>query len=103
MRIRSGTRRPSGPTVTGWGRSTPSWQPCEPHDHRYELLKALGFGATVDPELLRLSVRHALLLSTLDEIIEQVGADRLQAVGGGWREAPLAGPDRNELVKVVAA
>jgi 2-polyprenyl-6-methoxyphenol hydroxylase-like FAD-dependent oxidoreductase len=78
-------------------------QPYEPHDHRYELLKALGFGATVDPELLRLSVRNALLLSTLDEIIEQVGADRLLAVGGGWREAPLAGPDRNELVKVLTA
>jgi len=53
--------------------------------------------------LQRLSVRNALLLSTLDEIIEQVGADRLLAVGGGWREAPPAGPDRSELVKVVAA
>ena len=50
-----------------------------------------------------MSVRNALLLATLDEIIEQVGADRLLAVGGGWRDAPLAGPDRNELLKVVAA
>ena len=63
-------------------------RPYEPHDNRYELLKALGFGATVDPELLRLSVCNALLLSTLDEIIERVGADRLLAGGGGWREAP---------------
>ena len=78
-------------------------RPYEPDDHRYELFKALGFGATADPELMRLSVRNALLLSTLDQIIEQVGANRLLAAGGGWREAPLAGPDRNELVKVVAA
>lgn len=78
-------------------------QPYEPHDHRYELFKALSFGATVDPELLRPLVRNALLLSTLDEIIEQVGADRLLAAGGGSREAPPAGPDREELVKVVAA
>lgn len=78
-------------------------QPYEPHDHRYELFKALSFGATVDPELLRPLVRNALLLSTLDEIIEQVGAGRLLAAGGGWREAPPAGPDRQELVKVVAA
>lgn len=78
-------------------------QRYEPHDHRYELFKALSFGATVDPELLRLFVRNALLLSTLDEIIEQVGADRLLAAGGGWREAPPAGPDREELVKVMAA
>jgi 2-polyprenyl-6-methoxyphenol hydroxylase-like FAD-dependent oxidoreductase len=78
-------------------------QPYEPHDHRYELFKALNFGATVDPELLRPFVRNALLLSTLDEIVEQVGADRLLAAGGGWREAPPAGPDRQELVKVVAA
>lgn len=63
-------------------------QPYEPHDHRYELFKALSFGATVDPELLRPLVRNALLLSTLDQIIEQVGADRLLAAGGGWREAP---------------
>jgi 2-polyprenyl-6-methoxyphenol hydroxylase-like FAD-dependent oxidoreductase len=78
-------------------------RPYEPDDHRYELFKALGFGATADPELMRLSVRNALLLSTLDQIIEQVGANRLLAAGGRWREAPLAGPDRNELVKVVAA
>jgi 2-polyprenyl-6-methoxyphenol hydroxylase-like FAD-dependent oxidoreductase len=78
-------------------------RPYEPDDHRYELFKALGFGATVDPELLRLSVRNGLLLATLDEIVEQVGADRLLAVGGGWREAPPVGPDRNELVKVVSA
>jgi 2-polyprenyl-6-methoxyphenol hydroxylase-like FAD-dependent oxidoreductase len=78
-------------------------QRYEPHDHRYELFKALGFGATVDPELLRLFVRNALLLSTLDEIIEQVGADRLLAAGGGWREAPPVGPDREELLKVMAA
>lgn len=78
-------------------------RPYEPDDHRYELFKALGFGATVDPGLLRLSVRNGLLLATLDEIVEQVGADRLLAIGGGWREASPVGPDRNELVKVVAA
>ena len=52
---------------------------------------------------LRLFVRNALLLSPLDEIVERVGADPLLAAGGGWREAPLAGPDHNELVKVVSA
>lgn len=78
-------------------------RPYEPDDHRYELFKALGFGATVDPGLLRLSVRNGLLLATLDEIVEQVGADRLLAIGGGWREASPVGPDRNELVKVVSA
>jgi 2-polyprenyl-6-methoxyphenol hydroxylase-like FAD-dependent oxidoreductase len=78
-------------------------RPYEPDDHRYELFKALSFGATVDPELLRLSVRNGLLLATLDEIVERIGADRLLAVGGGWREAPLVGPDRKEMVKVVSA
>ena len=78
-------------------------RPYQPDDQRYELLKALTFGAPADPELQRLFVRNSMLLSTLDEIIEQVGANRLLAAGGGWREAPLAGPDRNELATVAAA
>ena len=44
-----------------------------------------------------------VLLSPLDEIIAQVGADRLLAAGGGWREASPPGPDREELLKAVAA
>jgi 2-polyprenyl-6-methoxyphenol hydroxylase-like FAD-dependent oxidoreductase len=77
--------------------------PYEPHDERYELSKALSFSASVDPDLMRLFMRNGMLLSTLDEIVQQVGANRLLAAGGGWRDAPLAGPDRDELEKVVVA
>ncbi len=78
-------------------------QPYEPDDSRYELIKALGFGGSFNPDLIRAFVRNGLLLSLLDEIIEEIGAEQLLAIGGGWRDAPSLGPSRDELEKVVVA
>jgi flavin-dependent dehydrogenase len=74
-------------------------QAYEPDDPKYELFKALNFGGS-DPELLRAGVSNGVLLSQLDEIIEEIGAERILSVGGAWREAPNLGPTRADLQKL---
>jgi 2-polyprenyl-6-methoxyphenol hydroxylase-like FAD-dependent oxidoreductase len=72
-------------------------------DPRYDLEKALGASITNDPELLRLSVRAQLVLDLLEPAISDPGTiAKINEFGGGWREAPRLGPNRDELVRLVA-
>jgi len=73
----------------------------EPDDPKYELAKALAAGGAGGPDVLRAFVRNAGLLAALDDVIDELGPDRLLSAGGGWREAPPLGPSREELEKLV--
>lgn len=77
-------------------------QSYEPDDPAYELFKALGFGGS-DPDLFRASIRNAVLITPLDDVMEEIGPDRVRSAGAGWRDAPSLGPSRDELEKLVGA
>ena len=76
----------------------------EPGDVIWEFTKALLHGSLLDPEVFRGFLRIMSLLQTADEVLAEPGfADKVMSVGGGWREAPMFGPSRSELVALAGA
>jgi 2-polyprenyl-6-methoxyphenol hydroxylase-like FAD-dependent oxidoreductase len=74
-------------------------EPYEPADRRWELEQALAAAVTKDPDLLRISLRAAFVLSPLDSAIAAPGvSERIMELGGDWREIPVPAPSREELV-----
>ena len=75
----------------------------EPDDPRWAIGQALQFGAGQDPDLLRASLSMAAMLKTPDEVLHEPGIfEKVIAVGDAWRDAPLLGPDRAELVQLAS-
>lgn len=76
----------------------------EPGDVVWELTNALQCGAMADPELFRGLLKVVSLLQSAEELFAESGfADKVMAVGGGWREAEVFGPTRKQLVELVNA
>jgi 2-polyprenyl-6-methoxyphenol hydroxylase-like FAD-dependent oxidoreductase len=76
----------------------------EPDDPAWEMTKALLHGAGEDPDVLRGALRIAGMLDTAEEVLGEPGmAEKVVRAGADWRDAPLVGPDREELVATVAA
>jgi 2-polyprenyl-6-methoxyphenol hydroxylase-like FAD-dependent oxidoreductase len=76
----------------------------EPGDVVWELTKALLHGSVLDPDVFRGFLKIMSLLETADEVLAEPGfADKVMAVGGGWRDAPILGPSRPELVALAGA
>jgi hypothetical protein len=70
----------------------------------WEIMQSLTFAAGSDPDCLRALLRIFGLLSPAGEVLAQPGLlDKVSAVGSAWREAPLFGPSRAELLSIVAA
>lgn len=79
-------------------------KPFEPEDVVWELTKALMHGAALDPDVFRGFLRIMSLIDTADEVLAEPGfVDKVMAVGGGWRDAPVLGPSRSELVALAGA
>jgi hypothetical protein len=73
-------------------------------DPTWELTQALQFGAVRDPEVLRAFLSVAGVLALPEEALSQPGVfERVVEAGAGWRDAPILGPDRDTLLKTVAA
>jgi 2-polyprenyl-6-methoxyphenol hydroxylase-like FAD-dependent oxidoreductase len=71
----------------------------EPADPWWEDMRALQFAAGRDPDCLRANLDIINVLRTPDEVLaEPALAAKVRAVGAGWREAPVLGPSRAELV-----
>jgi 2-polyprenyl-6-methoxyphenol hydroxylase-like FAD-dependent oxidoreductase len=71
----------------------------DPNDRRWELEQALYAAAPLDPDCLRAVVRAGMLVDPLERTMASNGmVDRVMAVGGDWRDRPLAAPDRDHLV-----
>lgn len=74
----------------------------EPEDPAWEATKALDVALTQDGELLRGFAELASLLAPADEIFARPGfMDKVVSLGGGWRDAPVLGPSREELLATV--
>jgi 2-polyprenyl-6-methoxyphenol hydroxylase-like FAD-dependent oxidoreductase len=71
----------------------------EPRDGRWEMEKALAAAAPTDPDCLRIYVRAALLIESLEDgLTTDHMADRAISLGADWRDRPIPAPDRSALV-----
>jgi 2-polyprenyl-6-methoxyphenol hydroxylase-like FAD-dependent oxidoreductase len=77
-------------------------EPYEPGDARWELQKALQAAAATDPACLRALIAIASCLELPDEALSGGVAERALEFGADWREAPSLGPDREELLSLLA-
>ena len=76
----------------------------DPGDVVWEFTKALQYGASLDGDVLRGFLRLMSLTSSADEVLAEPGfAEKVMAVGGDWRNEPVFGPTRDELVKLAGA
>jgi 2-polyprenyl-6-methoxyphenol hydroxylase-like FAD-dependent oxidoreductase len=70
----------------------------------FEMTCALQVAAMKDPELLRNFLEIAGVLTLPDEVMARPGVfERVIELGGGWRDEPLPGLTREELVAVVGS
>lgn len=70
----------------------------------WEITQAMGFASMQDPDVLRGSVRIGGLLSLPEDVLAQPGfLDRVIELGAGWRDAPGAGPSREQLLAGISA
>ncbi len=74
----------------------------EPDDINWQVGKAMESAVTTDPDILRGFLRLVSLNATVDEVMAEPGLlDKIFANGANWREAPLPGPDRAQLLEIV--
>lgn len=75
----------------------------DPGDPVWEMTNALQCAAMRDPECLRGFLAIVGLVKTGSQLFSEPGfAERVIEQGSGWREAPLPGPDREQLLSIVA-
>jgi len=78
-------------------------RPFEPAPE-YEMTAALQCAATKDPEMLRQFVGIASVVKLPEEVMAEPGVfERVIELGQGWRDEPMPGPSRGELLSVVGA
>ncbi len=66
--------------------------------------KALGVAARKDPEMLRSLLDLVGVLALPEEVMGRPGVfERVVELGSGWRDDPLPGPSREELLALVAS
>jgi 2-polyprenyl-6-methoxyphenol hydroxylase-like FAD-dependent oxidoreductase len=102
-------------TVEPWYRTTLSFDssrlaeidaqiagaPFEP-DPEYGVTLALQCAAGKDPEALRALLKIVSVLELPEHVLGEPGvADRVMELGSGWRDEPLPGPTRAELLALV--
>jgi hypothetical protein len=72
-------------------------------DQLWEFTRAFTSAAGRDGELLRARLRIAGLLQGSDEVFATPGiAERVIDLGGGWRDEPTFGPDREQFLQALA-
>jgi 2-polyprenyl-6-methoxyphenol hydroxylase-like FAD-dependent oxidoreductase len=75
----------------------------DPRDSQYELEKSLAAAAQQDPDCLRAVLDIALVLRRPDEVFAQPGLrDKALELGSHWRQEEPLGPNREELLALVA-
>jgi hypothetical protein len=71
-------------------------------DAEYAVTLALQCAAGKDPEVLRALLKIVSVLELPEPVFAEPGVvDRVLELGGGWRDEPLPGPTREELLALV--
>jgi hypothetical protein len=72
-------------------------------DPVWDVTRAMASASGKDGEVLRARLRIAGVMQGVDEVLAEPGLfERVIELGGGWRDEPTFGPDREELLKTVA-
>lgn len=75
----------------------------DPGDPGWEITQAMQAATGSDPEIFRAFLRIAGVLSLPDDVLAQPGLlEKVIEHGSGWRDAPVFGPSRAELLELVA-
>jgi 2-polyprenyl-6-methoxyphenol hydroxylase-like FAD-dependent oxidoreductase len=76
----------------------------EPEDPLWEITQAMQASMVDDPEIFRAFLRIASVLSPAEEVLARPRLLRkVIKLGSGWRDAPIPGPTRSELLELVDA
>lgn len=76
----------------------------EPEGEDWNLVQSMFFAAGQDPDCLRALLSIFGLIRRADEVFADTALlDKTLTLGAGWRDAPRLGPDRGELLSIVAA
>jgi hypothetical protein len=74
-----------------------------PDDPAFEAAQALRASSGRDPDCFRAFLAVAMALEPAGEVLSRPGLmDKVMAQGADWRDHPLAGPGRAELLSIVA-
>ena len=74
----------------------------DPGDPQYEISQALASAAGKDPDLFRSLLKIAAVLACPDEVLAEPGVfDKVVELGANWRDEPVFGPTREELLAIV--
>jgi 2-polyprenyl-6-methoxyphenol hydroxylase-like FAD-dependent oxidoreductase len=74
-----------------------------PDGPEWDMIQALNFAAGQDGDCLRALLSLFGLQRSPEQVLGAPGVfDKVISLGGGWRDAPRLGPDRAELLSIVA-
>lgn len=78
-------------------------QAYRPEDPGFDVGQALRAAAETDPECLRVLYAAVMVLEPASAGLSRPGfKEKVMAEGADWRERPLAGPGRAQLLSIVA-
>jgi len=73
-----------------------------PDGDDWNVIRSLQFAAGQDPDCLRAVLRIFGLLQSAEEVFADTALlDKVLDIGAGWRDEPLLGPNRSELMSIV--
>jgi 2-polyprenyl-6-methoxyphenol hydroxylase-like FAD-dependent oxidoreductase len=74
-----------------------------PDDPQYEITKSLTFAAGQDPDVFRAMASVITVLDLPDAVLAAPGVlEKVRALGAAWRDDPVIGPSREELLAIAA-
>lgn len=78
-------------------------KPYEPDDPQWELTMAMMHAGTKDPDCLRTFIQVAGVMELPEVLLSDPAlAEKVVTEGADWRDAPVMGPSRDELVALAA-
>jgi hypothetical protein len=78
-------------------------KPYDPGDPVYELTNALQAASGKDPDVFRAFMRVVGILDNAPDVLADPAiAEKVVALGAGWRDEPTIAPSRAELLATVA-
>lgn len=76
-------------------------RPYEVDDERWELFRRFSHASNADPDVFRDYLAVMGVMQTADDVLSRPGmAERVADLGADWRDVPVFGPSREELVAI---
>jgi flavin-dependent dehydrogenase len=70
----------------------------------WDIVQSIFFAASQDPDCLRAALSIQMLVRSPEEVFADAALfEKTLALGAGWRDQPLFGPSRSDLLSILAA